>query len=93
MSLVDLVDLGRRLQAQVAGSLGDHRAWTSRIETMADVTLLVGLAILGLVFLAVLSVVFATAARPITTMSGTLLPRTATSHEFNAAPAARPAAA
>jgi len=61
-SLVDLADLSRRLKAEVPGaSLDDHRAWTSRIETMADVTVLVGLAILGLVFLAtVLSVVFAT---------------------------------
>ncbi|MBN9022176.1 MAG: ABC transporter permease [Rhizobiales bacterium] len=59
---VDLAELGRRVQAQVPGaSLDDHRAWTSRIETMADVTVLVGIAILGLVFLAtILSVVFAT---------------------------------
>jgi cell division transport system permease protein len=59
---VDLAALGRSLQAEVPGAtLDDHRAWTSRIETMADVTVLVGLAILALVFLAtVLSVVFAT---------------------------------
>ena len=59
---VDLADLARRLQAEVPGaSLDDHRAWTSRIETMADATVLVGVAILALVFLAtVLSVVFAT---------------------------------
>ncbi len=59
---VDLADLQRRLQAQVRGaSLDDHRAWTSRIQTMASVTVLVGLSILTLVFVAtVLSVVFAT---------------------------------
>lgn len=61
-SLVNLADLGSRLQSQVPGaSIDDHRAWTSRIETMADVTVLVGLSILALVFTAtVLSVVFAT---------------------------------
>jgi len=59
---IDLVDLARRLQEQVPGAtLDDHRAWTSRIDTLANVTLLVGVSILGLVFLAtVLSVVFAT---------------------------------
>ncbi len=61
-SAADLAGLRERLQAEVAGaSLDDHRAWTSRIETMADVTVVIGVAILGLVFLAtVLSVVFAT---------------------------------
>ena len=61
-SIVDLGDLARRLQAQVPGSsLDDHRAWTSRIQTMASVTVFVGLSILTLVFVAtVLSVVFAT---------------------------------
>src|SRR5690606_37517119 len=51
-----------RLAAEVPGAtLDDHRAWTSRIQTMASVTILVGIGILGLVFLAtVLSVVFAT---------------------------------
>ena len=38
---VDLAELGRRIKAQVPGAtLDDHRAWTSRIETMAGATVL-----------------------------------------------------
>jgi cell division transport system permease protein len=61
-SLVDLAALARRLEAQVRGaSLDDHRTWTSRIQTMTNVTVLIGVSILTLVFVAtVLSVVFAT---------------------------------
>lgn len=61
-ALVNLADLAGRIRAAVPGAtLDDHRAWTSRIETMASVTVLVGLSILSLVFVAtILSVVFAT---------------------------------
>lgn len=61
-TIVDLDALGRRLAAQVRGAtLDDHRGWTNRLQTMAQVTVLVGIAILSLVFVAtVLSVVFAT---------------------------------
>ena len=61
-AIVDLEALASRLAAQVRGAtLDDHRGWTSRLQTMARVTVLVGLAILSLVFAAtVLSVVFAT---------------------------------
>jgi cell division transport system permease protein len=59
---VNLPALANRLTAQVRGaSLDDHRGWTSRLQTMANVTVIVGLSILTLVFVAtVLSVVFAT---------------------------------
>ncbi len=59
---VDFAGLSKRLKAQVRGaSLDDHRAWTGRLRTMADATVLVGVVILLLVFAAtVLSVVFAT---------------------------------
>jgi cell division transport system permease protein len=59
---VDLAALTSRLKAQVRGAnLDDHRAWTARLQTMANATVLVGIAILALVFVAtVLSVVFAT---------------------------------
>jgi cell division transport system permease protein len=59
---VDLSDLGARLRAQVRGAtVDDHRGWTSRLRTMAGATVLAGMAILTLVFIAtVLSVVFAT---------------------------------
>jgi cell division transport system permease protein len=61
-SVVDLDALASRLTAQVRGAtLDDHRGWTSRLQTMARVTVFVGVAILSLVFIAtVLSVVFAT---------------------------------
>jgi cell division transport system permease protein len=59
---VNLTALANRLKAQVQGAtLDDHRAWTSRLQTMANVTVIIGLSILTLVFVAtVLSVVFAT---------------------------------
>jgi cell division transport system permease protein len=59
---IDLVELGRQLQAGVRGAnLDDHRLWTRRLQTMANVTVIVGASILALVFVAtVLSVVFAT---------------------------------
>jgi cell division transport system permease protein len=58
----NLTDLAARLQMQVRGaSLDDHRAWASRLQSMANATVIGGLAILALVFVAtVLSVVFAT---------------------------------
>ncbi|MEP5515622.1 MAG: ABC transporter permease [Bauldia litoralis] len=61
-SIVDLGALADRLAAQVRGAtLDDHRGWTSRLQTMARVTVFIGLGILSLVFMAtVLSVVFAT---------------------------------
>lgn len=59
---VDMSDLANRLTQQVRGAtLDDHRGWTSRLRTMAGATVLAGMAILTLVFIAtVLSVVFAT---------------------------------
>jgi cell division transport system permease protein len=59
---VDLADLSTRLRAEVRGaSLDDHRLWTERLQTMANVTVVIGASILVLVFIAtVLSVVFAT---------------------------------
>ena len=58
----NLGDLAARLKAQVKGaSLDDHRGWAARLQSMANATVLAGLAILSLVFVAtVLSVVFAT---------------------------------
>ena len=59
---VNLTELASRLKAQVRGaSLDDHRSWTGRLQTMANATVIIGVAILSLVFVAtVLSVVFAT---------------------------------
>jgi cell division transport system permease protein len=59
---VDLAGLTSRLAAQVKGAaLDDHRVWAKRLQSMANATVLAGLAILSLVFIAtVLSVVFAT---------------------------------
>ncbi|HZP18780.1 MAG TPA: ABC transporter permease [Bauldia sp.] len=59
---VDLRGLAARLKAEVRGAdLDDHRSWTARLQTMANATVLVGISILALVFIAtVLSVVFAT---------------------------------
>jgi cell division transport system permease protein len=59
---VDLSALAKRLKAQVRGaSLDDHRSWTARLKTMANATVIVGVSVLTLVFIAtILSVVFAT---------------------------------
>jgi cell division transport system permease protein len=59
---VDLADLSNRLRTEIRGaSLDDHRLWTERLQTMANVTVVIGASILVLVFIAtVLSVVFAT---------------------------------
>ena len=59
---VDLDALSDRLKSEVRGaSLDDHRQWTERLQTVANVTFIVGASILALVFVAtVLSVVFAT---------------------------------
>ncbi len=58
----DFADLRRRLASAVPqASLDDHRAWVSRLVSMANATVLVGIAILVLVFAATaLTVVFAT---------------------------------
>lgn len=58
----NLDGLAARLKAEVKGAaLDNHAAWAARLQSMAGVTVLAGLAILGLVFVAtVLSVVFAT---------------------------------
>jgi cell division transport system permease protein len=54
--------LAARIKAEVkGGSLDNHATWAARLQSMADVTVFAGVAILGLVFMAtVLSVVFAT---------------------------------
>jgi cell division transport system permease protein len=59
---VDLAALENRLRTQIHGAtLDDHRSWTGRLQTMANATVFVGIAILALVFIAtVLSVIFAT---------------------------------
>jgi cell division transport system permease protein len=59
---VNLGDLDNRLKAQVKGALlDDHRAWAARLQSMANATVIGGVTILGLVFVAtVLSIVFAT---------------------------------
>src|SRR5882724_3081269 len=58
---VNLADMANRLKQIHGASLDDHRAWTQRLQTMANATVFVGVAILALVFVAtVLSVVFAT---------------------------------
>ncbi|GGD32570.1 cell division protein FtsX [Aureimonas glaciei] len=58
----DFTALRTRLIAAVPqASLDDHRAWVSRLVTMANATVLVGAAILALVMIAtILTVVFAT---------------------------------
>jgi cell division transport system permease protein len=58
----NLGNLGDKLKSQVKGAvLDDHRAWASRLQSMANATVFAGLAILTLVFVAtILSVVFAT---------------------------------
>ncbi|MCW5696226.1 MAG: ABC transporter permease [Bauldia sp.] len=59
---IDFAALGAQIAAEVPGAvLDDHRMWTDRLRSMANVTVLVGFAVLLLVFAAtVLSVVFAT---------------------------------
>lgn len=58
---VDLEALASELEAVDGASFDDHRRWTDRLRSMANVTVLVGFAVLILVFAAtVLSVVFAT---------------------------------
>jgi cell division transport system permease protein len=59
---VDLGDLDRRLTATVRGAaLDDHRAWVTRLQSLANTTVIGGVAILALVAVATtLSVVFAT---------------------------------
>src|SRR4051794_26969810 len=48
---VNLADMASRLKTQVHGaSLDDHSAWTERLQTMANATVFVGIAILALVF-------------------------------------------
>jgi cell division transport system permease protein len=58
----NLGDLATRVKSGAKGAaLDDHRAWAGRLQTMANATVIAGLAILSLVFVAtVLSVVFAT---------------------------------
>ncbi len=59
---VNLNTLAERLKSEVKGaSLDDHRSWTARLQTMANATVIVGAAVLILVFLAtILSIIFAT---------------------------------
>jgi cell division transport system permease protein len=59
---VDLPALRRSLSAQVAGaSLDDHRAWTDRMRSIANVSVFAGIGIMILMLAAtVLSVAFAT---------------------------------
>ena len=59
---VDLDALSDQLKSEIRGaSLDDHRLWTERLQTMANVTVIVGVSVLSLVFVAtILSVVFAT---------------------------------
>jgi len=61
-SAVDLKGLSAKLASGVRGAtLDDHRSWTSRLKTMANVTVIIGISVLALVFVAtILSVVFAT---------------------------------
>lgn len=58
----DLAALGRRLREEVPGaSLDDHGLWLERLSAMANVMVLLGAVVLGLVFVATaLCVVFAT---------------------------------
>jgi cell division transport system permease protein len=58
---VDLDALGEKLKDVQGASLDDHRNWTGRLKTMAGVTVVIGVVVLGMVFLATaLCVVFAT---------------------------------
>ncbi len=58
----DMSALAASLSSQVKGAIvDDHAGWASRLQSMANVTVFAGLAILALVFVAtVLSVIFAT---------------------------------
>ncbi|MHA1559280.1 MAG: cell division protein FtsX [Alphaproteobacteria bacterium] len=58
---VDLDALAVELATVDGASLDDHRRWTERLRSMANVSVIVGFAVLSLVFTAtVLNVVFAT---------------------------------
>lgn len=58
---VDLDALAAELGTVDGASLDDHRRWTERLRAMANVSVIVGFAVLSLMFAAtVLSVVFAT---------------------------------
>lgn len=58
---VDLDRLAAELEAVEGASLDDNRRWTDRLQSMANVSVIIGFAVLALVFTAtVLSVVFAT---------------------------------
>lgn len=60
-SATDIGALRQRISEVQGASLDDHRAWAARLQSMANATVIAGLVILGLVFVAtVLSVVFAT---------------------------------
>ena len=59
--LIDIDALAAALAAVEGASVDDHRVWTQRLQSMANVSVVVGFAVLALVFAAtVLSVVFAT---------------------------------
>jgi cell division transport system permease protein len=58
---IDLDRLALELEAVEGASLDDNRRWTDRLQSMANVSVIIGFAVLALVFTAtVLSVVFAT---------------------------------
>ncbi len=58
---VDLDALTERLHAIEGVSLDDHRRWTARLQSMANMAVVIGFAVLALVLAAtVLSVIFAT---------------------------------
>jgi cell division transport system permease protein len=60
-AVVDLPALSSALAGVPGTSLDDHRMWTERLRSMANVTVVVGFAVLILVFAAtIMSVVFAT---------------------------------
>ena len=59
--LVDLDQMASELSVVEGASLDDHRRWTDRLQSMANVSVIIGFAVLALVFaVTVLSVVFAT---------------------------------
>ena len=61
LALVDLDALAVRLEAVEGASLDDHRRWIEQLRSMANVSVVIGFAVLLLVFATtVLSVVFAT---------------------------------
>jgi cell division transport system permease protein len=58
---LDLTEFASRLAEVSGATLDDHRVWAARLQSMANATVLAGLSILALVFVAtVLTVVFAT---------------------------------